>query len=104
MGTAGVQDKLRLATSQARAPRVLLNLDGDEAGERVVANLVKLGATRDLAAARIDVRVAGMADAAAALDSLANLARGATMRPNPNRPTPNRPNPNRPNPNREGRP
>ena len=79
MGTAGVQDKLRLATSQARAPRVLLNLDGDEAGERVVTNLVKLGATRDLAAARIDVRVAGMVDAAAALDSLARIAEGATM-------------------------
>ena len=104
LGTALTQTQLLAAAALSPAGRVVLNLDGDEAGERVVANLVKLGATRDLAAAGIDVRVAGMADAAAALDSLANLARGATMRPNPNRPNPNRPNPNRPNPNREGRP
>ena len=58
---------------------MLLNLDGDAAGEQVATNLVKRGATRDLAAVRIDVRVAGMSDAAAALDSLAALAAGATM-------------------------
>ena len=44
MGTAGVQDKLRLATSQARAPRVLLNLDGDEAGEHPTEQIFAVSA------------------------------------------------------------
>ena len=50
----------------------------------MVTNLVKRGATRDLAVARIDVRVAGMAEAAAALESLAALAAGLDHGPNPN--------------------
>ena len=40
--------RTRTLRTQAKAPRVLLNLDGDAAGEQVVTNLVKRGATRDL--------------------------------------------------------